>query len=194
LALDNAKISGNIVRNAAQKRVYIENADKLGALVLKALEAQATNKPEVEVTAEIAKQLKELNKGEVLLSKEEVAQGITIDVLAKFIVMSAAETLAQAQLIHQLAEAQGIPVDQYPQLMPLLLGDLLKATEAQTKQLPMMAVGQKALLKSLEKDKVLAPILGAFINPTVLEGNHGVVVNNLGVMNQMYYLIFPEQN
>ncbi|MCE3011032.1 MAG: zinc-dependent metalloprotease [Proteobacteria bacterium] len=196
LALDNATVAGNIVRNAAQKRVYIENSAKLGDLVLKALEAKATNKPDVEaqVTAELAKVLKDLNKREVLVSAAEAKQGITEEVLAQFTVRSAAETLAQAQFIHQLAEAQGIPVDMYPQLMPLLLGDLRKATEAQTKQLPMMAVGQKALLKSLEKDKVLGPILGAFINDSVLEVNHGVVVNNLGVMNQMYYLMFPEQN
>lgn len=193
-SLDNASISGELVRTTAQKRALIEKSDVIVAAVNKMfLAVKAQDQKAMETArAEGVKALTEINKNGLLINAEEAAQ-LNFDLVMNYMVRFMLENDAMADQIIELVSSGQIPAE----LLPQLLANTTKSNTALSKDLPYAGVAQKALLKVYaagtdDVSKVKTEIFGMYIQGEVLENNHGVVVSNLSYLNKILGIMYPE--
>lgn len=193
-SLDNASISGELVRTTAQKRALIENSGAVVAAVNKMfLAVKKQDQAAFDAArAEGVKVLTEVNKNGLLINAEEAAQ-LNFDLIMNFMVQFMMENDALADQIITLVNGGQIPVD----LLPQLLAQNTKANAALSKDLPYAGIAQKALLAVYaagedDESKAKTEIFGMYIEGEVLEGNHGMVVNNLSFLNKILGIMYPE--
>ncbi len=203
-AFDNSIFSKNLVRSAAQKRIYVENADDLSVL-FKNLAIETLKKDSA--NASISKgvlvgKLKSLNKKEILLNTDETKQGLSFEILVDASLSHMVQQLKLASQIKSLVDQGKIPVDILPALMPYLLPGLseIKTVQAdRMKTYPIFAIANKTLITQFPtvgpNEKIsLSDVLSLLVDDGVIENNHNMVVSNLGTINKFVNMLYPELN
>lgn len=227
-SMDNASISGELVRSAAQKRALIDNADKLvPALTTLYKAAKAQDEAKIKPAKEaLIGMLQSMNRNGLLINKQEATQ-VNFDQVADLMVNFMGQNEQLAEQVIQLVTSGQIPAE--------LVGSLLQGSaneiESLTKALPYVGISTKALLalyadksgkagagspdqsadqsadQSGDKAKqgagdvaqdpseqIKAQVFSMYLKEDLLETNHGMVVNNLGFLNKILYMMNPELN
>jgi hypothetical protein len=189
-AFDNASSAASMVRTAAAQRIHIENSKSTLEGLTTILKANAENdeKKSAEATKALAKKLSSLNKGDVLLSKEEEKAG---DSFANQIELALQVAVSQISVTTQVVAAlKAGQIDEATAI--LLLRDRRNTIESLAKKIPMVGMAEKLVSTMVEADSLEAEVLGMINSDQDLEGNYGVVISSLQTINRFVSMLNPE--
>jgi hypothetical protein len=191
-AFDNASSAANMVRTAAAQRIHVENSKTTLEGFKAIIQAKAEGKDEeiAAATKALAKKLASLNKGEVLLSKEEAKAGDSFPAQIELALMVAESQLSiVTQVVEALKTGQ---VDEATVIQ--VLENRRNTIEALAKKIPMVGMGEKLAASLVAEDSAEAEILGMMNSDQDLESNYGVVVSTLQTINRFVGMLNPELN
>lgn len=193
-AFDNADMAGDLVREAAQKRLLIEKGDEIGEAVVKVVMAPNPDeqKKALDAAAEV---MGKLNKNGILLNEIEAKQGITFQAQVVFMIRHMQQMLGLAASIVDQAKQQGIPEEAIPQAAAEILAPIAQSNVINAKNLPLIMVAGKIMKKQTEKVPVMRALVEQItVNEDSMKTNLGIITNNLQTLNKIVTILNPELN
>jgi hypothetical protein len=207
-ALEGAESSHDLIRRSAQKRAVLDNEAAITEAYVKALTAQ-TPEERISLVKVVVEKIKTLNSNGLIVNEQERAQQLSEEVLVGASLQFAAQTHALIEKNWRLfAMFEGMLVEilkpnkntNGANVKGLLFLNVMgaKAIEAIFAEVPTDGVTDPEELKKIAEENAIREIkrnfLNAVIDTSVLESNHGIVVNNLQRQNQMLEMMYPEKN